>query len=98
MERLCVFCGSSPGHDPAYAAAAAQLGRVLAQRGIGLVYGGGRVGLMGVLADAALAAGGEVIGVIPQALLERELGHRGLTELGVVDSMHARKDLVGHLI
>src|SRR6476661_8968545 len=97
MERLCVFCGSSPGHDPAYAAAAAQLGRVLAQRGIGLVYGGGRVGLMGVLADAALAAGGEVIGVIPQALLERELGHRGLTDLRVVDSMHARKALMGEL-
>jgi uncharacterized protein (TIGR00730 family) len=97
MERLCVFCGSSPGHDPAYAAAAAQLGRVLAERGIGLVYGGGRVGLMGVLADAALAAGAEVIGVIPQALLERELGHRGLTELRVVDSMHARKALMGEL-
>ena len=97
MERLCVFCGSSLGHDPAYAVAAAQLGRMLAQRGIGLVYGGGRVGLMGVLADAALAAGGEVIGVIPQALLERELGHRGLTELRVVDSMHARKALMGEL-
>src|SRR3954453_3147783 len=97
MERLCVFCGSSPGHDPAYAAAAAQAGRVLAQRGIGLVYGGGRVGVMGALADAALAAGGEVIGVIPQALLERELGHRGLTELRVVDSMHARKALMGEL-
>lgn len=97
MARLCVFCGSNPGHDPAYAASAAQLGRVLAQRGIGLVYGGGRVGLMGVLADAALAAGGEVIGVIPQALLERELGHRGLTELRVVDSMHSRKALMGEL-
>src|SRR3954447_23914296 len=97
MERLCVFCGSSPGHDPAYAAAAAQAGRVLAQRGIGLVYGGGRVGLMGTLADAALSAGGEVIGVIPQALLERELGHRGLTELRVVDSMHARKALMSEL-
>ena len=70
---------------------------MLAQRGIGLVYGGGRVGLMGVLADAALAAGAEVIGVIPQALLERELGHRGLTELRVVDSMHARKALMGEL-
>ena len=79
MQRLCVFCGSSPGHDPAYATSAARLGRVLAERGIGLVYGGGRVGLMGALADAALAAGGEVIGVIPQALLEREIGHRGLT-------------------
>jgi uncharacterized protein (TIGR00730 family) len=70
---------------------------MLAERGIGLVYGGGRVGLMGALADAALAAGGEVIGVIPQALLERELGHRGLTELHVVDSMHARKALMGEL-
>jgi len=97
MQRLCVFCGSSSGHDPAYASAAAQLGRVLAERGIGLVYGGGRVGLMGIVADAALAAGGEVIGVIPQALLERELGHRGLTELRVVDSMHARKALMGEL-
>jgi uncharacterized protein (TIGR00730 family) len=97
MPRLCVFCGSSPGHDPAYATSAARLGRVLAERGIGLVYGGGRVGLMGVLADAALAAGGEVIGVIPQALLEREIGHRGLTQLRVVDSMHARKALMGEL-
>jgi uncharacterized protein (TIGR00730 family) len=97
MQRLCVFCGSSSGRDPAYASAAAHLGRVLAGRGTGLVYGGGRVGLMGVLADAALAAGGEVIGVIPQALLERELGHRGLTELRVVDSMHARKALMGEL-
>ena len=97
MERLCVFCGSSPGHDPVYANSAARLGRVLAERGIGLVYGGGRVGLMGTLADAALAAGGEVIGVIPQTLLERELGHRGLTELRVVDSMHARKALMGEL-
>jgi uncharacterized protein (TIGR00730 family) len=97
MQRLCVFCGSSPGHDPVYAKSAARLGQVLAERGIGLVYGGGRVGLMGVVADAALAAGGEVIGVIPQALLERELGHRGLTELRVVDSMHARKALMGEL-
>src|SRR4030095_7367899 len=97
MKRLCVFCGSSPGHDPGYATSAAQLGRVLAERGIGLVYGGGRVGLMGQLADAALAAGGEVIGVIPQALLEREIAHRGLTQLRVVDSMHARKALMGEL-
>jgi uncharacterized protein (TIGR00730 family) len=97
MERLCVFCGSSAGNDPAYAASAAQVGRMLAERRIGLVYGGGRVGLMGALADAALAAGGEVIGVIPQALLERELGHRGLTQLHVVDSMHARKALMGEL-
>jgi uncharacterized protein (TIGR00730 family) len=97
MRRLCVFCGSSAGHDPAYRASAAQLGRILAERGIGLVYGGGRVGLMGVLADAALAAGGEVIGVIPQALLDREIGHLGLTQLRVVDSMHARKALMGEL-
>jgi uncharacterized protein (TIGR00730 family) len=97
MARLCVFCGSSPGRDPAYGAAAAQVGRILAGRGIGLVYGGGRVGLMGVLADAALAAGGEVIGVIPQALLDREVGHLGLTELRVVGSMHARKALMSEL-
>ena len=97
MHRLCVFCGSSSGNDPAYSELAQQLGRVLAQRRIGLVYGGGRVGLMGVLADAALAAGGEVIGVIPQALLDREHGHRGLTQLRVVDSMHARKALMAEL-
>jgi uncharacterized protein (TIGR00730 family) len=97
MARLCVFCGSSPGRDPAYGASAAQFGRILAERGIGLVYGGGRVGLMGVLADAALAAGGEVIGVIPQALLDREVGHQGLTELRVVGSMHARKALMSEL-
>ena len=85
MKRLCVFCGSSTGHDPAYGVLAAQLGRALAQRRIGLVYGGGRVGLMGVLADAVLAAGGEVIGVIPKGLLALEHDHRGLTELRVVD-------------
>jgi uncharacterized protein (TIGR00730 family) len=97
MHRLCVFCGSSPGHDPAYSALAAQFGRTLAQRRIGVVYGGGRVGLMGALADAALAAGGEVVGVIPQMLLDREHGHRGLTQLRVVDSMHARKALMAEL-
>jgi hypothetical protein len=97
MQRLCVFCGSSTGHDPAYAAFAAEVGRALAGRGIGIVYGGGRVGLMGRLADAALAAGGEVIGVIPQALLDREVGHRGLTQLRVVDSMHSRKALMSEL-
>lgn len=97
MDRLCVFCGSSSGRDPAYSVLAAQLGRTLAQRRIGLVYGGGRVGLMGVLADAALAAGGEVIGVIPKTLLDREVGHRGLTQLRVVDSMHARKALMAEL-
>lgn len=97
MKRLCVFCGSSPGHDPAFAALAAQLGRTLAQRRIGVVYGGGRVGLMGVLADAALAAGGEVIGVIPKALMDREHGHGALTQLRVVDSMHERKALMAEL-
>jgi len=97
MGRLCVFCGSSPGHDPAYAAAAAQLGCVLAQRGIGLVYGGGRVGLMGTLADAALAAGGEVIGVIPESLMAKELGHGSVTTLHVVRSMHERKALMADL-
>jgi len=97
MNRLCVFCGSSPGHNPVYAALATQLGQALAQRGIGLVYGGGRVGLMGILADATLAAGGEVIGVIPKALMDRELGHGGATELRVVDSMHERKALMAEL-
>jgi uncharacterized protein (TIGR00730 family) len=81
IRRLCVFCGSNPGHAPAYRALAAGLGQTLARRRIVLVYGGGRVGLMGALADAALEAGAEVIGVIPQALLDREIGHRGLTEL-----------------
>ena len=89
--RLCVFCGSAPGHSAAYAAAATGLGTLLAQRGIGLVYGGGNVGLMGIVADAALAAGGEVIGVIPRALADRELAHPGLTELIAVDTMHVRK-------
>ncbi len=89
--RLCVFCGSAPGHSAAYAAAATALGTLLAQRGIGLVYGGGNVGLMGIVADAALAAGGEVIGVIPRALADRELAHPGLTELIAVDTMHVRK-------
>ena len=97
IRRLCVFCGSSSGNDPAYGVLAAQLGRTLAQRGIGLVYGGGRVGLMGVLADAALKAGGEVIGVIPKALLDREHGHGSLTQLRVVDSMHERKALMAEL-
>jgi len=79
MERICVFAGSSPGRHDAYAAAARDLAGVAVERGYGLVYGGGRVGLMGVLADAALAAGGEVIGVIPQQLFDREIAHSGLT-------------------
>lgn len=79
MRRLCVFCGSNAGHDPAYRAVAEQVGQFLARRAVGIVYGGGRIGLMGALADAALAAGGEVIGVIPQALVDREIGHPGVT-------------------
>ena len=97
MRRICVFCGSNSGRLPAYREAAAALGRTLAGRGIGLVYGGASVGLMGAVADAALAAGGEAIGVIPRALMDRELGHPGLTELRVVGSMHARKAMMAEL-
>ena len=89
--HICVFCGSSPGRRPSYAAAARELGALFARRGIGLVYGGGNVGLMGVVADAALASGGEVVGVIPRPLVDRELAHARLTQLIVVDSMHERK-------
>ncbi len=91
FRRVCVFCGASPGRSPAYARAAESLGRTLAGRGLGLVTGGGRVGLMGAVADAALAAGGQVIGVIPQRLVDREVAHAGLTELRVVDTLHERK-------
>ena len=97
MKRVCVFSGSSPGADPAYRAAATDLGRHLAERGIELVYGGAHVGLMGVLADAALAAGGRVIGVIPRSLVEREIAHPGLGDLRVVDSMHERKAQMAEL-
>jgi uncharacterized protein (TIGR00730 family) len=97
FKRLCVYAGSNPGDRPEYAAAAAELARLMAARGIGLVYGGGRVGLMGVLADTILAAGGEAIGVIPRALLDREVGHKGLSELRVVESMHERKALMADL-
>ncbi len=97
LRAVTVFCGSSPGRDPVYRDAAAELGRQLAASGRSLVYGGGHVGLMGVLADAALAAGGHVIGVIPEALLAREVGHRGLPELRVVASMHERKALMAQL-
>jgi uncharacterized protein (TIGR00730 family) len=90
-KRICVFSGSSRGSRPAYAEAAQRLGAALAHRGIGLVYGGGCVGLMGVMADAALAEGGEVIGIIPEALLAWEVAHAGLTQLEIVSSMHARK-------
>ena len=88
FHRVAVFCGSNSGARPSYAQAARALGTEIARRGLGLVYGGGNVGLMGTLADAALAAGGEVIGVIPDALRARELAHAGLTELRVVASMH----------
>jgi uncharacterized protein (TIGR00730 family) len=97
MDRIGVFCGSSPGLRPAYADAARALGRTLAERRLGLVYGGSAIGLMGLLADAVLDGGGEVIGVIPQALLDREIGHRGLTELHVVASMHERKAKMAEL-
>ena len=97
MKRVCVFCGSSVGNKPEYREFAVAMGRLLAAKGIGLVYGGGHVGLMGVIADAVLAAGGEVIGVIPQALADREIAHGGLTDLRVVDSMHTRKALMADL-
>jgi uncharacterized protein (TIGR00730 family) len=97
MRRVCVYCGSSPGRDPVYGKAVADLALALVRRGIGIVYGGGAVGLMGVLADTALAAGGEVIGIIPRSLEEREVGHRSLTELRVVESMHERKALMADL-
>ncbi|MEO8678696.1 MAG: TIGR00730 family Rossman fold protein [Vicinamibacterales bacterium] len=97
MKRVCVFCGSSAGVRPAYSVAARAMGTLLATRGIGLVYGGGNVGLMGVVADAALAAGGEVIGVIPRALADKEVAHSGLTDLRVVDSMHTRKAMMADL-
>ena len=95
--RICVFCGSSPGRGDGYREAAATLGRLMAERGIGLVYGGASVGTMGVVADAAVAAGGEVVGVIPQALVDREVAHEGLTDLRVVRDMHERKATMADL-
>lgn len=97
FKRLCVFCGSSHGAGRAYVDAAKRVGAKLASRGIELVYGGGNVGLMGVLADSVLEAGGHVIGVIPEALMAKEVGHRGLTDLRVVKSMHERKALMAEL-
>jgi uncharacterized protein (TIGR00730 family) len=91
IQSVCVYCGSSSGSDPAYAEQARRFGRELARRGIALVYGGGKVGLMGTLADAVLAAGGKAIGVIPRHLVEKEVAHQGLTEMHVVDNMHQRK-------
>ena len=97
LSSVCVFCGSNGGADPAYLAAAEAVGAGLAQRGIRIVYGGGRVGLMGALADSARAAGGEVVGVMPQALVDREIGHTGIDDLRVVDTMHERKALMVEL-
>ncbi len=94
MPAVCVFCGSAFGRRQAYRDAAVEVGQLLAERGVTLVYGGGNVGLMGVVADACLAAGGKVVGVIPQSMVERELAHRGLTELHIVGSMHERKALM----
>lgn len=97
MTSLCVFCGSGAGRDPAYLQLARELGAMLAQREVTLIYGGGRVGLMGALADAALRGGGRVIGVIPRLLIAKEVGHTGLSELVVVDTMSARKLAMGRL-
>jgi hypothetical protein len=88
LKRICVFCGSSSGSGDVYLRSAVQVGELLAERGIELVYGGGKVGLMGAVADACLAKGGHVIGVIPQLLVDKEVAHRGLTELRVVQTMH----------
>lgn len=97
MKRLAVYCGSSPGAEPAYADGARALGTAMVARGLGLVFGGGHVGLMGTIADAVLAAGGEVVGVIPTALRDKELAHKGCTELHIVDTMHERKALMADL-
>ena len=97
LRRVCVFCGASPGDDPQFADVARALGHELVARGIGLVFGGGSVGLMGVVADAVLDAGGEAIGVIPEALDRREIAHRGLVDLRVVGSMHERKAAMASL-
>lgn len=94
MKRICVYCGSSPGRRTEYREAARAFGHELAARGLGLVYGGASVGVMGAVADAVLERGGEVVGVIPESLMTREIAHGGLTQLHVVDSMHARKALM----
>ena len=94
LTSLCVYCGSAFGRNPRHREAARRLGQLMAARGVSLVYGGGRVGLMGTLADAVAAGGGTVIGIIPQHLEQREVGHRGLAELHVVDSMHVRKAMM----
>ncbi len=94
LKRICIYCGSSSGHDPVHREVAREVGAFLARQGIGVVYGGGNVGLMGAVADGALEERGEVIGVIPRALMEKELGHRSVTQLHVVGSMHERKALM----
>lgn len=94
LNNVCVFCGSQAGKRPEYLGAARDLGRALAQHGVGVVYGGGHIGMMGALADAALTAGGQVIGVIPEHLMRPEVAHQGLTELQVVDTMHTRKRMM----
>lgn len=97
LSRICVFLGANPGIDPVYAETARSMGRALAEGGIGLVYGGSSVGLMGILADEVMARGGEVLGVIPQALSDKEIGHRAITRLEVVASMHERKARMAEL-
>lgn len=97
MRSVCVYCGSSSGASPMFAEHAASVGRYLAESGRSLIYGGGRVGLMGIVADAALSAGGHVVGIIPKALAEKEIAHAGLSVLHVVDSMHQRKSLMAEL-
>jgi uncharacterized protein (TIGR00730 family) len=97
LQSICIFCGASTGANPIYREAAIAMGQTLAANGIRLIYGGGAVGLMGVVADAAMAAGGEVIGIIPRSLKESEIGHTGLTRLEVVDGMHARKARMAEL-
>jgi len=92
LQSICVFCGSRPGADPAYVAAGVEMGRAIAERGLTLVYGGARVGVMGAVANAALAAGGRVVGVIPKALVSKEIAHDGLTELYLTETMHDRKN------
>jgi len=97
IQRLAIFCGSSAGNNPIYKEEAYQVGKLLAEKGIEVVYGGGKVGLMGVVADAALEHGGKVIGVIPEKLMEWEVGHNGLTELHIVKTMHERKAMMADL-
>jgi uncharacterized protein (TIGR00730 family) len=97
MRRICVFCGSSAGIRPVYAETARVLGRLMVERNLGLVYGGGNVGLMGTIADAVTEGGGHVVGVIPEALMKRELAHRGVAELLIVQSMHERKAKMAEL-